>query len=178
MDNHNIKILGNVINKDEYFLHPITLKLGKNKSNEPLVPTTIYYVNGEIKQVAVKNTNNLTKVDIQKFMALPYLNINIYSFLDIYHIITIDDLIDKINKMMEVNKNFQTINRLINIWIHVNYNELSNNYKILITIYNKLGKKYYPNINLSNIDKNIKEWFTNRELNDFYLNLGNYLFIK
>ena len=31
MNNHNIKILGNVINKDEYFLHPVTLKLGKNK---------------------------------------------------------------------------------------------------------------------------------------------------
>jgi hypothetical protein len=172
----NINTIGRVIEMGEYFLHPITLKIGYNEKN-PIVPTTPYYENGKFKLHSNNITNNkLTHLDFQKFMGVPNLNLNIKDILHFYNIITIDDLMNEINKMTDSNKEFQTINRLINLWIKLEYNNLINNYKILITIYNKLGKKYYPDVDLSNINKQIKEWFNNINLEDFDFNLGNFLF--
>ena len=175
----NIKTIGRVVEPGEYFLHPITLKIGYNDQIQ-IVPTTPYYKDGTFKLQTnniTNNTNNkLTHLDFQKFMGVPTLNLNIKDILNFYNIITIDDLMNKINNMIESNKEFQTINRLINMWIKLEYNNLINNYKILVTIYTKLGKKYYPDINLANINTQIKEWFNSINLEDFDFNLGNYIF--
>lgn len=173
----DIKTIGKVIKSGEYFLHPITLRIGFNDKFTPIVPTTPYYEDGVFKLDKENITNNkLTHIDFQKFMGVPTLNLNIRNILNFYNIVTIDDLINEINNMIENNKQFQTINRIVNMWIKLEYNNLINNYKILITIYNKLGKKYYPDINLSNINTQIKEWFSNTKLDDFDFNLGNFLF--
>jgi hypothetical protein len=72
-------------------------------------------------------------------------------------------------------KPFNTINRIINIWIRQNYNELIDNYGILEAIYNKLAKFYFPKKKINNED--IKKWFKNNKFDNFHLDLGKHLFI-
>ena len=82
MSNNNqftrkIKCLGNCVAKNEIFLHPITLTLRKNKRDEPLCPTQLYYKNDKIYLTEKVKSTHLDTKDIQTFMALPYLNLNI-----------------------------------------------------------------------------------------------------
>ena len=178
MSNNNqftrkIKCLGNCVGKNEIFLHPITLTLQKNKRDEPFCPTQLHYKNDKIYfSEKVKSTHLDTK-DIQTFMALPYLNLNIDQMLSIYKIDSIDSLIKWVKNNIMENKPYKYINRLINIWIKSNYNDLLNNNKILSSIYEIINKKYWNNMMIDKMDEYIDNWFKTKKYDDFYFNLGN-----
>ena len=71
-----IKCLGNSVDTNEYYLHPITLNLGKNVAPHKICPSDIHYKNGKIRLTIADNNTSLTDKDIKSFMALPYLNLD------------------------------------------------------------------------------------------------------
>jgi hypothetical protein len=173
-----IKCLGNCVEKNDFILHPITLNLIKNKLSKTACPSELHFLDGELKYVKACTSNkNIMPNDIQKFMALPYLNLSYSEMLAIYSINTVDDLINWLENKIKEDVPFQYINRIINIWIKYNYNDLINNSNILVKIYNILNNKYWS-LDLPKLDKFILNWFKNKDYEDFSFNLGNDIFIK
>lgn len=179
-DFKQIKCLNNIIKPDEYYLHPITLEFAKNTSTNKICPTGFHYKNGVLLTlIRTKFNPNLSEKDIQSYMALPYLNLSLEHMLNIYNIkldenVSIDSLIIQIDKMIQSKTSFQTINRIINVWIKYNFRELKENNNFLVSIYKKLGSK----LNNEALTKIINEWFNKHDMNDFHLNLGEHIFKK
>ena len=172
-----IKCLGNCVEKNDFILHPITLNLIKNNLSKKQCPSELHFIDGELQYTKICNSNNkFTSNDIQKFMALPYLNLSYSEMLAIYSINTVDNLINWIDNKIKEDVPFQYINRIINIWIKYNYNDLINNSNILVKIYNILNNKYWS-LDLLKLDKFILNWFKNKDYNDFSFNLGNDIYI-
>lgn len=173
-----IKCIGDSIDTNDFFLHPLTLQLYKNtdKTGKKICPTELYYDNTRKPRYVSFADDKISEKDIQTFMALPYLNLSIDHFLKIYKIDKIDSIIRWVDSMIEEDKLFDTINRIINVWIRFNFDDLINNNKILINIYKKIGYKYYPKVNIDNFENKINEWFKKNNSDNFYLDLGEYLF--
>jgi hypothetical protein len=180
-----IKCLGNSIETNEFYLHPITLALIKNvnKDNKKIAPSELHYdKDGKSRYYKiVENEILLSNKDIQTFMALPYLNISIEQMLKIYNIDSNDpDSIMKwVVENIENKKSFQYINRIINTWIKINYEELIINNKILVAIYKKLlsstSSCNIKNIQKLNLEQLIDDWLKKNNSNNFEFNLGKYL---
>ncbi len=161
-----IKCFGNGIETNEFFLHPITLTLTKNLNNKKICPTELYYKNGKAYYEKVADENTLSTMDIQRFMALPYLNLNLGQMLQIYKIMNVDDMVVWTNTMLEENKPYNYIKRIINIWILSNIDELRKNHKIIYTLIIKILKHYKLQITEDAEDK-IEKWIKKKDLNDF-----------
>lgn len=179
-----LKPIGNIIKPGELYLHPVTLELRKNDLKDNFIAIQPYYnpknntFEYEYKEKLLLNQN---KVDLQKFMSLPYLNLDINYMLHLYNINEIDELLLWLDKQINNNAEYNFINRLLNIWIKYNYDNLQKNNDILVSIYNKIGTKYwtkhikkYDQKELeSKIKKFISEWINNIQVDDFFFDLGN-----
>lgn len=170
-----IKCLGNSVETNEYYFHPITLALFRNKGEKKICPSEFHYVNGKPYHSTPNDSVKLSNMDIQRFMALPYLNLNIEQMLSIYHIDSIDDIVKWIDNMIVEKKQFNTINRILNIWIRYNFTMLQTNNRILLSIYTKLNKEFYNNEQID-IMKGINKWFETKIESDFSLDLAHHLF--
>ncbi len=175
----SIKCVGNSIDTNEVFLHPITLELVLNKNNNKICPTELHYVNGKPYTYAPISKTTYDKEfkdrDLQKFMSVPYLNLSMEQMLMMYNITSIDTMMKWINNNMD--KPLQTINRILMVWIRFNFEELKENNRILINIYKKFSKNYkLKNINDDDLENNINEWFKNNKADSFHLDLTEYLF--
>ena len=168
-----IKCYNNPIQPNEYYIHPITLEIVKNKYIKPICPSELHFTEkGQAVHYTVHydKTINYSKQDIQTFMALPYVNFNIDMILKIYKIDTIDSIIAWIEKTIEEKTEFDTINRILNLWIHKHFDELKKNHAIIVVIVNKLINKYLD-ISINDTDERIKKWFEHKDINDFNFNL-------
>ena len=67
-----VKCIGNSIDNNEVYLHPITLELVLNKGPKKICPTELHYKNGKPYTTAPLDVS-LSERDIQTFMSLPYL---------------------------------------------------------------------------------------------------------
>ncbi len=159
-----IKCLGKEVKPDEYYLHPITLALGKNKNNINICPSEIYFDNnskGDYKtKTIIKADKTLSERDVQTFMSLPYLTLDPRQVLYIYKIKTVDDIIDFTTNSINENKEFETINRVINLWIRENLDDLKKtkgNNNVLERIYKILGKHFNKDFDTSKISKLIEK---------------------
>ncbi len=170
-----IQCYGNPIESGDIYLHPVTLKLTKNDSRYKICPSELYKnVNDIYKFDIVNESANFDKRSLQTFMSLPYLDFNIDMMLDIYKISDVDSLINFIDKMIGEQKNFDTVNRILNIWINKNFNDIIENHNIIVKIVKKL-LKHYKEIDVNDLDKRIKKWFDTKDINDFSFNLINEL---
>ena len=131
--------------------------------------------------------NDFSSLDIKKFMALPYLNLSLQQMLYIYKITNIDSLILWVDKMILEDTPFIHVNRMINIWIKFNYDDIieSLNIKndeksppILVPLYEKISSKYWNGIKIDwlKINHFIKNWFKTTKYDDFSFNLGSDLY--
>jgi hypothetical protein len=177
-----IKCVGNSVDTNEFFLHPITLELILNEGPKKICPTELHYNKGKpytVAPIEVVDKSNLSDRDIQSYMTVPYLNLNIEQMLSIYKIDSIDSMIkwldDNIN---DNNKPIETINRILMVWIRLNFDELKDNNRILISIYKKINNKFFTKgtFNEEEISKKINNWFKKTNIDTFYLNLTEYLF--
>ena len=174
-----IKCVGNSIDTNEFFLHPITLELVKNKGQKKICPTELHYVDGKPYTAApidnIINTN-LSDRDIQSYMAVPYLSLNMEQMLSIYKINSIDSMMKWLDDNIS-NRPLETINRILMVWIRFNFEDLKNNNRILINIYKKIGNKHYKkDINTEDIEKKINNWFKKTTSDIFNLDLTKYIF--
>jgi hypothetical protein len=161
-----IKCFGNSVETNEFYLHPITLALSRNDSSKRVCPTELHYKDGKPYYAMPSDENKLSNMDIQRFMALPYLNLNLGQMLQIYGIVNVDDMVRWVDMMIEADKPYNYIKRIFNIWIHYNLDDLKENNKIIYSLIKKITKHY--KINLKNdTEKNINEWIKKKDLNDF-----------
>jgi len=161
-----IKCFGNSVETNEIYLHPITLALFKNAASKKVCPSELYYKNGKAYYEIVSDENTLSNMDIQRFMALPYLNLNLGQMLQIYKILNVDDMVLWIDTMLENNKPFNYIKRILNIWIRYNIEDLKKNNKIIYTLIKKISKHYKLNL-IEDTEEKINKWIQNKDLNDF-----------
>ena len=167
-----LKCLGNCVETNNFTFHPITLNLIKNNQPNKICSSELHFINGDIKYTkSCSSDNKISSNDIQKFMALPYLNLSSEQMLSIYNIDTIDNMINWIKDKIQDDMPFQYVNRIINIWIKYNYNDFVKKNSTLVNLYNILNSKYWF-LELSNLDKYIVRWFKNKDYNDFSFNLG------
>ena len=173
-----IKCLGREVKPDEYYIHPITLALGKNKNNIDICASDIYYdknSKGEYKTKSItKPDRQLSERDIQTFMALPYLRLDPNQVLHIYNINNVDDIVNFTTNSINEKKEYETINRIINIWIRENIDDLqktAESHNVLEKIYKILGKYFNKDFDL----KKISKWIEKINYDDFNLNLGEYI---
>jgi hypothetical protein len=169
-----IKCIGSPFEKGEKYLHPITLQTIVNETDYTKCPSELYFDKNELLPYkAYTSTDKLSTKEIQTFMALPYLNLDMNYILSNYKIETIDSLLNWVDSVID--KPFNYVNRIINIWIKINFDSLKENNKILVGLYEKLNKVYW-NKNI-NIEEKIKKWFKTKNVDDFSFNLGNDLFL-
>jgi hypothetical protein len=170
-----IKNIGNKVKKKEIYLHPNTLYIREMEDiNE--YPTKYYIKNNKLffKNITEKY-NKKNKKELVKYMLYPSTVIMYNEILNLYNIISYDDLFDKIKELINLETPYNTINRLINCWIRLNYKDLKKNNKILINIYIYIFEHYYPKIELDkdNVLDEINKWFISNKQSTFNLDLGN-----
>ena len=172
-----IKCVGNSVDTNEFFLHPISLELVLNKGPKKICPTELHYVNNKPYMVrpASSDDTKLSERDIQSYMTVPYLNLNMEQMLSIYKIESIDSMIKWLDENIEV-RPIETINRILMVWIRLNFEELKENNRILVSIYKKIGRKYYNNKKEDLYQEKINNWFKNTDPESFHLNLTEILF--
>ena len=172
---NKIKCVGNSINQNEVFLHPVTLELVLNNSSKKICPTELHYVNGKAYTAAPIDQTKFSDKDLQSFMSVPYLNLSMEQLLLMYKIDSIDTMIKWLDNNMD--KPLQTVNRVLMVWIRFNFEELKKNNRILINIYKKINNKYKLNKTIDeNTENKINNWFKNNNLDNFHLDLTEYLF--
>ena len=187
MNIRKIKNIGPIIKENEIVMHPNILLLLKD--DELSCPTKLYLNDAETlvrlgkKPIEKKNIQLVKNIDcnvlsesaLQKYMLTPSLIISSSEILSIYNIITIEDIEKKILKYMNDKYNFATINRILNTWIKMNFNDLKKNNSLLDDIYINLFNNYFPKLIKNKGKKIIKfriKWFKNKNITDFYFNFG------
>lgn len=176
----NNNCVGEIIQKNQSTIHPITLEVGTNYDKDSICPSNIYFEE-DLPQYFEKNNDKdvFNKEELKMFMALPYLNFDLSRMLKLYNVQTSNDIINFVKTSINENKSFTYINRILNIWCKVNYSVLKNNNKILVDIYDKILIKYFgKKTKLETLAVFIKKWFQNIKENDFYFNLGKDLLIN
>jgi hypothetical protein len=166
-----IKCLGKVVQPGDSFIHPTTLQFTINTTNKPICPTDFHFYKQKPQHYTIFTNGNNTPLELKQYMALPYLNLNIEQILSMYRLDTIDSIIEWVDKMIEDKQHYQYINRILNIWIKSNFDDLLKNNKILVKIYNNIAKAFWD-LQLEELDSMIKKWFNNKKYDDFVFDLG------
>jgi hypothetical protein len=117
-----------------------------------------YLENNILKNNKVITTDVILKYDI---------------LLNIYKIMSLDNLIVLINNEIQNDVNYYTINRILNAWIRFNFKDLIKHHDILFNIYSKIFNHYFDQ-KIDNLifKKYLKKWFEIKNENYFILNLG------
>lgn len=185
MEKRKIKIISSNLtnNNNDEILDPNNLGLITNDNT--FVLTKNYILNNQLVNTKIISNNKFnlktgdSKLDNhnhnRKYMLYPSVILSSESILQLYEIETIDDLIETVNNYIKNNKNFYTINRILNVFIKNNLDDLKKNNGIINKIIIDLFNNYYPEFknNEKKIIDYIKLWFKNQNENDFYFDLFN-----
>lgn len=177
-----IKQIGNPVKPGERYLHPLTLDIRTiDKAASPYIPTEFFLnekqeleLDIDVKKI---NTTNMTKEQLQLEMVLPKTVYNEAHLLYIYDIKTIDDLNNWINEQLSKDIEFETINRILNIYISLKQEEFTKNNNLLIDIYTLLLKKYKKSLYITDDTKRklegiIINYLKNNSIENYDFNLG------
>lgn len=170
-----IKILSNPLKKNELIVHPLTLNLiSHDQTNKNIVASELNYIDGKPQfDIKVNNKTNYSREEIQKFMALPYLNLNSESFLFIYNISSFDELLDYVARKSSQNSPIRNILRIIDMYVKNNYEDLVNYNKALYKLFEIINNKYWnKDFNSEKIIDFINKWIKNKNINDFHFNFS------
>lgn len=178
MEKRKIKIISSNLsdNINDEILHPNNLLLYSSKNNNTAMLTKDYILDNKIVNYKYIPNNKLNlKIDDKKYMLTPSIILSSESILQLYKIESVDDLIETVNNFIKNNKNFYTINRILNVFIKNNLDDLKKNHGIIYKIIIDLINNYYPEFknNEKKILEYIKIWFKNKNENDFDFDLFN-----
>ncbi len=164
------------LNPKSKILHPQTLKWIVNDSDESLCITKYFLDKNNI----FKKTSNykcLSNNDKYKeYLYVPPLGLSSNDLLQIYNIDSIESLHTWIedSNLLEP----ETIIRILNCWIKVNYDILEKYNKILVDIINNIITQFYSHL-IGNFDLNketlkfITNWLSIHNSSDFHFDLIN-----
>lgn len=177
-----IKQIGNPVKPGERYLHPLTLDIRTiDKSDTPYIPTEFFLKdNNELRlDIDIKEikTTNMTKEQLQLEMVLPKTVYNEAHLLYIYDIKTFDDLNNWVKDQLSKEIEFETINRILNIYITTKQEEFTKNNNSLIDIYILLFKKFKKSLNITDdtkrkIDGIIVNYLKTNNIEHYDFNLG------
>lgn len=166
-----IKCLGNVVSGQENTLHPNDLVIAYSNDENKYCPTFHFLL--DKKSQIVESSDQPKLEDLRKHMQVPEVSLRNSDLLEIYEISNIDSL-----KFWIENNNsellFDTINRVLNIWIKENLKSLKNYNNVLIGIIRNI-LTYHFKTDLKQIDKElykyIEYWLKKKSYDDFNFNL-------
>ena len=173
-----IKYVDKTYKKGDFYLHPLTLIFSK-VTKDKITPTDTYFDPGkkQYKTIIEKDNINFSPREIQKFMSLPYLNLNYEIILYYYDAVNIDNLKNIINQKINNNIPPKNIIRIINMWIKDNFSDLINYNDLIYILFKKINDKYYKlEHNPDNLKKYIDKWLNTKNINDFEFNLFDDIF--
>ncbi len=156
----NVEI--NQVPVNNQLLHPISSIWVQNKSTNPFCLTKFHLDKKNNLNILNEYTCKTNVNNYKKYMYLPPIGFSSSDILQIYEISSIDDLSRWISDNIE-NKNYITINRVLNCWIKNNFDTLKNYNNFLEKIYNKLIQHYF----LKGQIKKFSESEINKEIKDF-----------
>ena len=172
------------INPNDCSIHPITLNTKINNIEDKVMEITNYYINnGELKnwkegkKLSDKEVKERNFDNFKEAMKISNLTFDSESLINIYLEDTkspseLNNYIDtSINQVI----NFNTINRVINMWLWNNIKILKTHNNFLEKIYYDLLTKFNKELVNDNLKKNIKQyidyWTQNKTENDFDFDL-------
>ena len=150
--------------------------------NNDNMSNLVHIENNEIKNY-IKKTNQNSQVSQEtqtKQLLYPSIILDYSNILYVYNIKSIDDLLTTIDNFILNNKRFDTINRILNLYIKKNFKDLKINNNIIHSIIINLLKTYYSDfeINNKNILNFIKKWFNDKNQNNNSFNFDLFNDIK
>jgi len=172
------------INPKEFIIHPTTLNIKTNNTEDKSLELTNYYItDGELRNW--KETKKQTDKELKErnydnykeAMKISSLIFDSESLISMYlnDPTSPSELSEFINKSMDEVIYFSTINRVINLWIWNNISILKNHNNFLETIYYDIITKINKELVNDNLKKNIKQyidyWTENKMENDFDFDL-------
>lgn len=172
------------INPNDCSIHPTTLDTKENKVEDKVIEITNYYINnGELKnwkegkKLSDKEVKERNFDNFKEAMKISNLTFDSESLINIYLEDTTSpsELDNYINTSINQVINFNTINRVINLWLWNNIKILKTHNNFLEKIYYDLLTKFNKELVNDNLKKNIKQyidyWTQNKTDNDFDFNL-------
>lgn len=167
------QISNNNLKNGKVSIHPLTLEISENNETFNIVATQFYLKDGDFKIHSAQNNKNLIKSrNDRDNMQYPDLSLPMTDYLNIYNIDNYDELITTIKYMINKDVIEDTIFRIINIYVRIEFNELKKINNTLIKIF----KIIFKNKKVEDdefINKFIKRWFEKNNKDDFKLNICN-----
>jgi hypothetical protein len=172
-NSRKIRTIGNSYKKGEKFLHPLHLQLVESYEDDIIPSELNYSKSGEPRfYVKKKQQEKYSKFELQKFMALPYINLNPSSFLKIYKIYNIDDMIEYVNHNINKDIPENNIIRVINMFIKDNIEELKLYNQSLYKLIEPINDKFWNlTFNKEKVIKFIETYIKSKNIQDFNYNL-------
>lgn len=155
-----IKCSGECLKENKKTIHPLTLQVSSHlgKDFKHMCPINAFTKN---KESMIDDCNyqkdQLDSSILYQQMLTPNIIVDNKTILSIYNIDNIQDLSEWVDNNLN-NKPFSNINRILNIWIKININDLKLFNNALVIIIKKI---------MLNYDKNIKEKKIDTELKDY-----------
>ena len=154
-----IKCSGECLEEKKKSIHPLTLQVIYHNDKDKQICATNNFLKN--KDTLIDGCNyqkdQLDSSVLYQQMLTPNIVIDNKTILSIYKIDNIQDLSEWVDNNLN-NKPFSNINRILNIWIKININDLKLFNNALVIIIKKI---------MLNYDKNIKEKKIDNELKDY-----------
>ena len=156
-----IKCSGECLKENNVTLHPLTLGTISHSDKGKYMCSNNNFLTDKSKYLFMENCNperdQLDSNTLYQQMLAPSILIDNQGILSIYQISNIEELSLWIENNLE-NKPFNNINRILNIWIKININDLKLFNNALVSIIKKIMIYH---------DKSIKEKYIDKELKDY-----------
>lgn len=162
------------VQPDNQTLHPVSSQWINTKNLvNPICLTKFQIQNNETRILnnyqCKSNVNNY-----KSFLFVPPVGLTSDDVLQIYDVNSIDKLYSWLNDSNEM-VNYLTKVRVVNCWIRVNFDTLKNYNNFLGKIIGKLFKYYFGDIEVENIEKEIKDyidyWMNKHTSSEYSLNI-------
>ena len=171
------QISSNILKTGSKGIHPLTLEPSRNIEIFKTVATQFFIGEEDNKQIfenyAPITTKNLIKSRNDKEnMESPDLSLPMTDYLKIYNIDSYDELITSLKNMINKDVIENTIFRIVNIYVRIEFNELKKINNTLIKIF----KIIFKNKKVEDdefIKKFLENWFEKNNKDDFRLNICN-----
>jgi hypothetical protein len=168
-ETRKIKVLSNPLNKNQSNIHPITLDLITNENDYKIIPSQFFIKDSQLEYTLLSNTSQEKKRTYAQNMETPDLSLPLTDILNTYGIDTYDELIHMLKKLIGPEQNEFSINRLVNIYTRIFYDDLKKSPNSLIKIFKIIFEN--KNIDDEKTKKFLKKWFDKNDKDSFILNI-------
>lgn len=159
--------------KNEVIIHPISLNGHKN-NHKNICSTNSIFKSDIMEQQCNPLEDQPNQDEIIFNFLIPNINIDSQDLVNIYGINNIDNFDEWIDSNLNLLP-FNNINRVLNIWIKSNLNDLKSYNNALLLIIKKIFDKFDLNIKQKYIDDELSNyfvyWIKQKSYEDFDFNL-------